>query len=265
MRERWVLLIVVAAASLCGGCGGPRFTEKAKVGVTFYVPGAGNVDFGDAGLREGLTAAGYRGDVAAYMWTISFNPAIDQTLRLNARLHARNLAKIIRRYMDEYPGRPVHLVGLSAGSGIAVWALENLPEPYQVESVVLLGSSLWHRYDVGKALKRVKGKMYVYYSQYDAILAGPMKVFGTIDGVFGQDGAGSVGLHSPTGRDRIVNIPWKPEYESFGYHGGHVDATSAEFVRAYLSKHILSAYVPQDGGISLASPPEPPPRDEHQD
>lgn len=246
-RKRTVRVVHIAPFTLLNaallalaGCGGVSYSSKAANGIVYYVPGAGNVDFGDAGVRSGLAQAGFKGEVAAYPWTISFNPAIDQTLRFNARLRARGLARIIEDYIDEYPGCPVSLVGLSAGTGISIWALEDLKEGYQVDNVILLSSSLWHQYDVSKALRRVKGKIYVYYSSNDAILAGPMKVFGTIDGVFGEDGAGAVGLHTPRGKERVVNIRWRPEFENLGYFGGHTDSTAAPFVRAVLAKHLLS-------------------------
>lgn len=237
MRNTALLL----AASLLGlaGCN-PSFGPRAEYGITFYSPGAGNVDFGDAGLREGLRRAGYRGQVATNLWTVSFNPAIDQALRVNAHLGATKLARWIEQYQDKYPGRPVHLVGLSAGTGVTIWALEQLHDGYMVDNVVLLASSLASDYDVGKAIRRVRGKIYNYYSSNDAILAVPMKLFGTIDGKFGVDGAGAVGLHSPHGADRIVNIRWRPSFERYGYYGGHTDGTSAPFVEAVLSKHILS-------------------------
>lgn len=234
----WLSLSLLPALLALVGCG-PVYSAKAVNGITYYAPGAGNVDFGDAGLRSGLDSAGYKGEVATYTWTISFNPAIDQTLRINAKLRAALLADEIVAYMKRYPGRQVNLVGLSAGTGIVVWALENMPEQYKVKNVILLGSSLWHRYDLRAALRRVDGKIYNYFSSNDAILAGPMKIFGTIDGVFADDGAGAVGFHGAGVGDRVVNIRWKPEYSRYGYNGGHTDGTSPGFVRAVLSKHII--------------------------
>jgi len=215
------------------------FGPKAENGITFYCPGAGNFDFGDLGIRQGLEAAGYQGQVASVLWTVSFNPAIDQRLG-NARLGAKRLARTIEQYRDEFPGRPVNLIGLSAGTGVAIWALEDLKPGYSVENVVLLGSSLWYRYDVRKALRRLEGRVYNYYSSRDPVLAGPMKLLGTIDGVFGEDGAGTAGLRPPGGSDRVVNIRWEPAFERYGYYGLHTDATNARFVEAYISKHIMS-------------------------
>ena len=219
----------------------PGFGPKAENGITFYCPGAGNLDAGDLGIRKGLEAAGYRGQVASVLWTVLFNPALDQRLG-NARLGALGLARSIEDYCDKYPGRPVSVIGLSAGTGVAIWALEDLKEGYAVENVVLLGSSLWHRYDVTKALRRVNGKIYNYYSPDDPILAGPMKIAGTIDGVFGDDGAGSVGLMVPDGAaGRVINIRWQPEFRQYGYYGGHTDATRAPFVQTFISRHIIQS------------------------
>ncbi|TWT41794.1 hypothetical protein RAS1_29170 [Phycisphaerae bacterium RAS1] len=243
--KRQALAGLMLAATLLVGCG-PAFGPKAANGVTFYCPGAGNSDFGDAGVREGLERAGYDGEVAAILWTISFNVAIDQALKFNAHLGGSKLASYIREYKRQYPDGAINIVGLSAGTGVAVWALEELDGKIKVDNVVLLGSSLSHKYDVSKALRSVSGKIYCYYSPNDAILAGPMKVFGTIDGVFLTEGAGSVGLQPPpSGKDRVINVRWRPEFQQYGYAGGHTDSTSAPFVRQYLSKHLLT---PGDGG-----------------
>ena len=228
-------------AGLAAGCM-PEFGERAQYGITFYCPGVGNMDLGDEGVRAGLEKAGYRGQVARVTWSLSFNPAIDQTVRLIAEQGGKRLAMYIQDYMDQYPGREVNLVGLSAGTGVAVWALEALKPEYKVGNVVLISSSLYHDYDVSRALQRVKGKIYNYYSSTDAVLAGPMKVFGTIDGVHFEDAAGAIGLRVPPGAPgRVVNVAWSPDFEKYGYYGGHTDGTSAAFVTAYIAPELLTA------------------------
>jgi hypothetical protein len=238
----------------------PAFGERARFGITFYVPGAG-VDLGDAGVREGLEQAGYRGQVARATWSLSFNPAIDQTVRVLAQQGGKRLAAAIQEYTDKYPGREVNLVGLSAGTGVAVWALEALKPEYKVNNVVLISSSLYYKYDVSRGLRAVKGRIYNYYSPTDLVLAGPMKVFGTIDGVFLEDGAGAVGLEVPSGaEDCIVNIKWQPDFAQYGYEGGHMDGTNPNFVQHVIAKHIIgpgAASLPQ---TALATPPVTVPR-----
>lgn len=253
---RWGVLVVTLLGA--AGCR-PAFTELARNGITIYVPGAGNVDFGDAGLREGLAAAGYKGQVASLTWTLTFNPALDQAVRIHARLAATELARLVESYVDRYPGRPINLVGLSAGTGIVIWALEDLKRGYMVDEVVLLASSLSCNYDVSKALTRIKGGLHNYYSEQDMVLAGPMKVFGTIDLKYGVDGAGAVGLKPPRGGDRIVNVRWRPEFEKYGYFGGHTDATSPQFVRNFIARDLK---VGSSGpGEAVASPPAKAPPD----
>ncbi len=238
MRTTLALAGTVAVA-LSAGCG-PTFGPKARFGLVIYAPGAGHMDFGDIGIRKGLEEAGFKGQVATYTWTIApLNPVLDQELRLNARLRATGLTRVIQRYLKEYPGRPIHLIGLSAGSGIVIWAVEGLEDDQKVDNVVLLASSLWHRYDVSKALPHIRGKIYNFYSPEDPILGAPVKVFGTIDGKFGQDAAGAVGLHPPKGSDRVVNIAWRPEFKKYGYYGGHTDATSPRFVRQFIAPRLL--------------------------
>ncbi len=232
------LLALTLAATLVG-CVAP-YGEQAKHGITFYCPGVANVDMGDQGLRAGLEKAGYKGQVARVTWSLTFNPALDQTVRLIAEQGGKRLAGYIQEYMDKYPGREVNVVGLSAGTGVAVWALEALKPKYRVNNVVLISSSLWHQYDVSRALKNVRGRVFNYHSPTDAVLAGPMKVFGTIDGVFFEDAAGAVGLRVPPGAEpKIVNIEWRPEFEKYGYYGGHGDGTSAAFVEAEIAPHIV--------------------------
>jgi pimeloyl-ACP methyl ester carboxylesterase len=190
------------------------------------------------GLRSGLKAAGFRGDVASIIWTFTANPAIDQAVKFNARLAGERLARTIEAYQDQFPERPVNVAGLSAGTGVAVFACEDLKPGYKVDNVVLLAGSISHNYNVGPALRNIRGKIYNFYSSQDLVLSGPMKLFGTIDGKLGTDGVGLVGLSPPSGRDRVVNIRWRPEFRRYGYYGGHTDITSAGFVKNYLAQYL---------------------------
>ena len=229
MKGALAVGIILCSAALAGCM--PTFGPRAIQGITFYCPGVANADLGDVGIREGLEKAGYQGQVARVTWSVSFNPVIDQTVRFIARQGARRLAGCIQEYIDQYPGREVNVVGLSAGTGVALWAVEALPPGYAVNNVVLISSSLSHNYDVTVALLNIKGGIYNYYSSNDAVLAGPMKVFGTIDGELLADAAGAVGLRVPSGcAERVINTAWREEFAGYGYLGGHGDGTSADFV-----------------------------------
>jgi hypothetical protein len=130
---------------------------------------------------------------------------------------------------------------LSAGTGVGIWAIESIKPPFKINNFVMLGSSLSSRYDTRKALSNLKGRIYVYHSSTDPVLAGPVRVLGTIDGTF-DDSAGLVGLRG-AGRasGRIVNIGRTARHARDGWTGGHADCTNRRFVRKYLAQHIVSA------------------------
>ena len=237
--NRWNVLLWAAVflVGLCAGC--EKRGAAERFGKTFYLDGAGNWGFGASEVPDGLKQAGYQGDVEVYIWTISFNPLVDQLVTGNARLRALALADKIKAYAVQYPDRKINMIALSAGTGVAVWAVENLGGSAHINNLILLGSSLSSDYDMRKALKNIDGHVYVYHSEHDNVLEA-VRVLGTIDGKRGVDSAGFVGLHPPGGPDpKIVNIPWSRKWLALGWAGAHTDCTNARFVRYELSKHVV--------------------------
>ncbi len=247
-------MIVAALAALSAGCVviEPHRHELDQHGFVFYVDGAGGgsvlTDWG-RGFQEGLKLAGYPGEFRSFHWHTGLGVAADQAASVPyKRSRAGQLAREIRSYQDEHPGRPVHLVGLSAGTAVAVFALEQLPEDHPVDRVVLLGSSLSSHYDVTTAMRRVRDRLYVYTSDKDAVLGTLVPLAGTADREFcGACSAGLKGLHLPPRADaetrghyaKIENIAWKPEFTSAGNFGGHTDAVNPRFVRDYVAPMLL--------------------------
>lgn len=242
MHVRYLIATVALLLPLTG-CAAPRCGD-ADLGKTYYVDGAGNWGFGITTVGKGLTAAGYPGSVEAYLWTTSFNPAIDQVNRPAARLRAKALSDKIRSYLKTYPDNEVNLIALSAGTGVATWAVETLPKGMRVHSMVLLGSSLSSTYDMTRAFEHIKGKVYVFYSSADPILSGPVRILGTIDGSF-DNSAGLVGLSGKGSRPgRVVNIPWRSEYADYGWAGGHTDSTSEPFIQKIVAPCLFPRSTP---------------------
>jgi hypothetical protein len=222
---------------MCTGCETHGAAER--FGKTYYLDGAGNWGFGANEVPAGLRQAGYRGDVEIYLWTMSLNPLVDQLVTANARLRAAVLADKIKRYARRYPGRKINVIALSAGTGVAIWAIEDLDGEARVHNVMLLGSSLSSDYDARPALRNIDGKIYVYYSNQDSVLEA-VRTIGTIDGKRGVDSAGAAGLHPPGGDNpRIVNIPWSRKWLPLGWAGAHTDCTNEKFVRYELAKHLV--------------------------
>jgi hypothetical protein len=210
-----------------------------RFGKTFYLDGAGNWGWGQTSVGEGLRRAGYRGDVEVFLWTTSLNPIIDQLNIVAAKLRARQLAGKIEDYHRRYPDSEINIVALSAGTGVATWAIENLNGGAKINNFAMLGSSLSHSYDVRRALTNMTGSIFVFYSRLDGVLPHTLLV-GTIDGRRGVKPAGLIGLDVPPGaKDRVINIAWTEDAKKFGWQGGHVDTTNPVFVANEIAPRIL--------------------------
>jgi hypothetical protein len=257
----FTVVMISAAGSGCAATGvsrrasaSPEHVEDA-VGRTYYIDGAGNWGYGVREVSSGLRRAGYRGRIINWRWSPTFNPALDQTIgRPFAKSRGKALGEEINTYCRAFPGRPVNIIALSAGTGVATWACETLRPPARVRSLILLGSSLSSNYDFRWALGNIDGGIWVYYSSRDGILRGPVRALGTIDGKLGADGAGLVGLHPRTvNSDKIHNIGWSEGYRRLGWSGSHTDATSEPFVRNVLARHIVTPTTPETATITVAA------------
>ncbi len=244
MKRGLVGLLFILFGSGLLGCNQP----EERFGRTWYLDGAGNWGFGVSEMVYGLRKAGYKGQVSAFMWSMTMSPVADQVLKPLAGLGAARLAGNIEDYIRRFPNNEVNVVGLSAGAGVVLRAVEHIKPPNKINNMILLAASVSSEYDVRPVVKNMKGKIYVYYSSHDAMLAGPVRVLGAFGERKGEEPAGLVGLRCAEAGDRVVNIGWNPRFEKFGWSGSHTSCTSEAFVQYVLSDHILS----QPVGTALA-------------
>ena len=246
MRRRPVLILMLAA-SLSGTCGCTWIsylgTDKrgSELGRTYFVGGAGSVGnvVGTIDVPKGLRAGKYRGSIEVFAWQAVLGGTLRDMLdRGRNESEARRLAERIEHYMDEFPGRRVNIIALSAGTGIATWALEALPSKYHVGTVVFLGSALSRDYDLSLALQRIDGYLYAFYSDRDPLLKYGLLLTGSVDRE-STEAAGLCGFSPPTTAsqqqqrlyaDRLRLCPYRSEYKRYGYYGLHADSTSPRFV-----------------------------------
>jgi hypothetical protein len=217
-------------------------------GVTFYIGGAGTVgNVGAWSIPQGLSDAGYRGWVEVYTWqTVT---AADQMALSRNLEKAAELAERIRLQKRHHPTVPVNIIALSAGTGLATFAMERLPEYVQVETVVFMGSSLSSRYDLTRALRRVNNRLYVLYSSKDGVLKHFVPIAGTVDRKDADYGvAGLNGMFKPRrgGEDldqqyaKVRNVAWRPEFARYGNNGRHISAVDRRFIGRYIAPVILA-------------------------
>ncbi|HSW45327.1 MAG TPA: hypothetical protein VLM89_07130 [Phycisphaerae bacterium] len=189
--------------------------------VTFYLDGAGNYGFGKETVPLGLADGGYQGHFQHYIWTTYLGIVMDQISVSHNRREGRRLAGRIQKFLDDHPDSEVNLIGLSAGTGVIVFALEALEPKYKVQNVVMLSSSLSCDYDLTVALRHVDGGIYFLWSPDDPILRGVVPIVGTVDRSSRDIApAGTWGVRLPFGAskatrqlygDKVHNIRWYTE------------------------------------------------------
>lgn len=256
-QRRFMLFHAISAVSLfLAGCVAPRVHrhERDQFGHVFYLDGAGGGNSASpwaSGVEKGLGLAKYPGDFYCFPWNTGLGVGADQGASVEyKRQKAAELAKLIREYIDEHPGAPVSVIGLSAGTAVAVFTLEALPPRYAVDDIVLLGSSLSAHYDITHALKHVRNRFVVYTSEKDAVLGVLVSIAGTADRMFcGACAAGLRGFHWPPDKSKdpaalalyrkVENIDWKPEFAQSGNYGGHTDTVGPRFIRDYVASKIM--------------------------
>lgn len=221
------------------------------IGKVYYIGGAGF--FGNVGTRSvpaGLRAGGWEGAVKVVGWQSTIGGAIrDQMDSARNHKEANLLRQHIVNYIDTYPGRPVHIVALSAGTGIAVWAVEELPEPYRIDHLVLLSSSLSSNYDLSRTLSNMNGELWNIYSPNDEILRLAVPLSGSVDRQFSfTNYAGVAGIKPPSNASpalreeytsRVLNLPWEQEFINYGYYGRHAEPIKKRFIQHVVTPLML--------------------------
>jgi hypothetical protein len=203
-------------------------------------------------IREGLASGGVDRAIEVFDWSRG-DVLSDQVSAESNRRLAGTLARRLESYMLEHPGRPVHLTGISAGTGLVVWALENLQQGFQVDGAVLMASSLDPKYNHGPALAKVRDHIYSFGSPIDPVLSMGVTVAGTVDRGGGLAG-GLVGFSPPANasdadkeayKQKLSLVTWWPGDWVLGNTGTHLGSTSPTFVRVRIAPLIMGKEPPK--------------------
>ena len=221
------------ALMLGAGCAAqppmPRLPSAAPFGRhvnLIYVPGIGGFGHDDRIWLNGLKVGGFSGKMEVWNWTGRLGPISALWAHARQRAQARLLANRVRKLRSESPAEQLVLVGHSAGSGLVIMALEDLPPDSQVDEVVLLAPALSRSYDLTRALRHVHGHAHVFYSERDTlVLAVGTFLFGTVDGIHGE-AAGHGGFAKPRGASNgdyknLSVYPYSNDRRLYGDDGGH--------------------------------------------
>jgi hypothetical protein len=222
----------------------PAPPATAAKPYVLHLPGVSGTSIVDYTLRDGLQAGGFDGPFEIYDWTCRDPgiPALHNRKRNEEQ--AQIVAELLTRQYRAHPDQPIYLTCHSGGSGPATWALERLPADVKVACYVMLAPALSPTYDLSKALARVSGPAYCFYSENDDLVLGTgTKLFGTIDGQR-VDAAGRIGFQKPAGADerayaKLVHRPYQTAWSRYGHIGGHIGCMGTPFVQAIVAPLML--------------------------
>ena len=230
-----------------------------------HLPGIAGYRWIDQQMIAGLKEGGYEGRVAVHDWPGEQAGLGALFNRERNENEAKRVAEALEKRYRENPSRRIVLTAHSGGTGILVWALEKLPDDVRVDTVILLASALSPQYDLSQALRHVRGRMFSFHSDADAVVLGTgTRAFGTMDGVK-CDAAGRCGFVSPDGADKaeyekLVQVPYDTAWMRLGHIGDHVGPLGRRFSREVLAPLVLgkSEISNLKSEISNGAPPQEP-------
>lgn len=252
-------LVLLVPVLLAGGCAPLQSTSKLRTsdrlarGYTIILPGIEGRSHLNENIAFGLNDGGVPGAIEIYDWTVGgwFTWLLNLRWSDHNRKEAAKIAAKIKNYQDAYPGRPVCLIGYSGGGGIAVLALEHLPQEHKIDCAILLAPALAPDYDLRKALTRTRTGIWNYYSKYDVgFLQVGTSAFGTMEGKHAR-AAGAVGFVKPWGMDKsshelydrmLHQQEFTPQMSEAGHYGLHTTWSRRSFVARWLAPIVRTAY-----------------------
>ena len=249
-RFRVLMTIGLLVSSGCSYYHNLLEPQRLDAGYTLVLPGVDGPSFVNSNMAQGLQDAGLSTAIEVHDWTTGhfclFPVHLRHTER-NRQQAQRLVAKIVA-YQDQYPGRPVHLLGHSGGCAIIVWALEALPDGRTVTSATLLAPAISRKYDLSTALARTSEGIWNYHSPVDALfLVAGTTLAGTVDGRH-TPSAGAYGFISPADltpqqsalyQSRLHQVPYDWKMLANGNHGGHLGPTWVSFMRERVAPVLL--------------------------
>jgi hypothetical protein len=228
----------------------PATTPAATTPFHLHLNGIGGYRYVDKSLLRGLQDGGLEGRVLAYDWTgidVGMGALLDKARH---REQSKKVAEMLIAAWREQPGRRITITCHSGGAGICVWALEQLPEEVKIDTIVMLAPALSPGYDLSPALQHVTGKLYAFYSPYDAAVLGfGTRMFGTIDGPKGE-ASGKIGFRQPANAvdpkqyERLVQIPYDSAWLKLGNAGDHIGWMSRPFAHEVIAPLMLEGKMP---------------------
>lgn len=234
----WTCLATFAIAPLGwfvrGGFIRQMQPERLDRGLVLILPGVEGRSFLNLSILQGLLDAGVPYALDIVDWTTGFKGFVLYHLRgwrRNLRV-ANQLAERIARYRQEYPGRPVWIIGHSGGGGMALLTTNSLPDDVRVTGVILLAAAVSPGFDLRPIQQKVERGIWSFSSVLDWLFVGlGTTLFGTLDG-WHTPSAGMIGFSGPVDEafPPVVQTPYRLEFVQRFNLGGHFGCAHRVFI-----------------------------------
>jgi pimeloyl-ACP methyl ester carboxylesterase len=220
------------------------FPERLDRAYTLVLPGISGDNAVDHGIITGLKTADVPSAVEFYDWTTGTSRIFYHLCGIERnRVEARKIAAKIIDYQQQYPGRPVYLIGYSGGAGVAVMALEALPPDHAVTDTILLAPSLARDYDLRLAMSHTVDGIHNFYSRLDVpVLMVLSTALGNSDGRHRLP-AGAVGFGVPHSLDKEQRETYErhliqESYQFAMLKDGHTGGHTGWVVPTFVARHV---------------------------
>lgn len=226
-------------------------TTRLEHGLVIILPGIEGCSSINDSIARGLVAGQLSHAIRIIDWR-RFRPwnPIQLAMERHNHTQARVVAEVITDYQRNFPGQPVHLIGHSAGAGMALFALEQLPAGHSVTTVTLMAAAVSRKFDIARLLDRTRIGIWNFYSPLDlpTIGLGTM-LFGTMDRRH-EVSAGALGFqladestqspeNSAAAGPKLHQIRFRSNMIKSWNFGGHFGTTNAVFVRRHIAPILL--------------------------
>lgn len=224
--------------------------------LIYVLPGIEGPSRNNRNIVQGLKDGGVDANIEVFDWATPagiFNWFAHLTDQRRNRRQAIRLARTILAYQKKYPDHPIFLVAHSGGAGIALSAVELLPETAAVEGVILLAAAVSPDHDLNQALARTRRGIWNFYSRRDVgFLVLGTSLLGTMDRKY-TSAAGAVGFRRPADLDsqqvetyqrKLHDISYRKEMRRDRNYGTHNGWTHPRFVARWLAPIVLDQPMP---------------------
>ncbi len=267
-RQLVICLAILTTLVFCGCENNAAFKtpERLDAGLVVILPGIEGESTANQNIRDGLNAAGVDRSLQIWHWgrpVPGVGMILNQIDFLGNYIAGERIAQRIMEYQDEYPDRPVHIIGHSGGGGIAVFAASALPEGREITGLVLLSASVSSNHDITRALNHCTSGIVNFYNTNDLVLLGlATTVLGNVGGAHGPS-AGLVGFNTPdtSGNDEKL-LAYQKLYQvpltgaMLAGATAHYSTTQQSFISTYVAPWVdMEAWPPKPDVITKKPPP----------